>query len=90
MAHQTIRARYANGVFTPLEPVEVEDGCEVQILLDDEGVAEDAGELARRSHILEVVDKIHRDFPPEQWGHHPPDFVQNKKHYLYGHPKEEA
>ena len=86
MASQTIRARYANGVFTPLEPVEIEEGCEAQILVSDEGAAE----AARHPRIIEIIDEIHREFPPEQWGHHPADFVQNKKHYLYGHPKEEA
>ena len=28
MPSQTIRVRYANGVFTPLEVVELEDGCD--------------------------------------------------------------
>ncbi len=86
MASQTIRARYANGVFTPLEPVEIEEGCEAQILVNDEGAAEDAVDVARQPRILEIIEEVHRDFPPEQWGHHPADFVQNKKHYLYGHP----
>ena len=28
--------------------------------------------------------------PPEVWNDLPTDGARNKKHYLYGHPKEEA
>ena len=47
MTSQTIRARSANGVFPPLVPVEIEEGCEVQILFDDEGAADEPGEAVR-------------------------------------------
>ena len=33
-----VRARYAEGVLTPLEPLELQDGCEVVVSVD--GVAE--------------------------------------------------
>lgn len=90
MTTRQIKAHFRGGVFVPDEAIELEDGCEAQIIVDDQITAEDAGDSVRRPRILEIVDDIHREFPPEQWGHHPPDFVQNKKHYLYGYPKEEA
>ena len=86
MTTRQIRAHYRDGVFVPDEVIELKDGCEAQILVNDEGAAEDAVDVARQPRILEIIEEVHRDFPPEQWGHHPADFVQNKKHYLYGHP----
>ena len=38
MARQTIRARYDNGVFTPLEPVELSDGCVAEVTVSSGGV----------------------------------------------------
>ena len=32
---------------------------------------------------------MQKDIPPEAWNDLPTDLDKNKKHYLYGHPKEE-
>lgn len=97
MTSQTIRARYANGVVTPLEPLDLPEGCEVTVNVPVSAAAADpptpASPSPAHSHkprILEIIEEIHREFPPEQWGEHPTDYVRNKKHYLYGHPKEEG
>ena len=39
----TIRARYEKGVFTPLEPLELEEGCEVDVSVPANG-SEEQGE----------------------------------------------
>ena len=33
--------------------------------------------------------EMQKEIPPEAWGDLPTDLAKNKKHYLYGHPKEE-
>ena len=40
--------------------------------------------------MLEMFDRLSRSVPPDIWDDVPTDLAQNKKHYLYGHPKEEA
>ena len=39
--------------------------------------------------IVERVREMQKDIPPEAWDDLPTDLAKNKKHYLYGHPKEE-
>ncbi len=39
--------------------------------------------------ILEMFDRLRKSVPPDTWDHLPTDLVKNKKHYLYGHPKEQ-
>ena len=39
--------------------------------------------------IVERVLEMQKEIPPEAWGDLPTDLAKNKKHYLYGHPKEE-
>ena len=97
MTSQTIRARYANGVITPLEPLDLPEGCEVTVNVPVSAAAVDAPAPAltspaylRKPRILEIIEEIHRDYPPDEWGEHPADYVRNKKHYLYGHAKEEG
>ncbi len=58
MPAQTIRARYANGVLTPLEPLDLSEGSEVTV---DVAVDDDAGGTvvpahAGNSRLLEIVD----------------------------------
>ena len=88
----SIRARYANGVLTPLEPLDLEEGAVVTVSLQD-GVAEASDEAPAPKQglaaIVEMVDKLREEYPPDMWEGVPTDLAKNKKHYLYGHPKEE-
>ena len=80
----TVRARYENGVLTPLEPLDLEEGKEVVVSI------EDAPRQANgKESILEMFERLRNSVPPDTWDNMPTDFVKNKKHYLYGHPKEE-
>ena len=38
--------------------------------------------------IVEMFERLRKSVPPDTWGELPTDLVKNKKHYLYGHPKE--
>lgn len=78
-----LKARYANGVLTPLEPIDLEEGQEVMIRIDDGaglGPAEDS--------VLEMFERLHRTAPLGTWDSLPSDGAKNIDHYLYGAPKE--
>ena len=38
---------------------------------------------------MEKVDRLREKYPPDAGDDLPTDLVKNKKHYLYGQPKEE-
>lgn len=89
MPQRSIRARYANGVLTPLEPLELSDGCEVTV---DVSVDSDTADATSRAdagnpRILEIIDEIQREFPNAFSGV-PHDGAKHYKHYLYGHPRD--
>ena len=83
-----VKARYTNGVFTPLEPLDLEEGVEVALTVEETtestvalgvNVLEDMSTLARS--LIERYPDDRRDRPA--------DGSTNYKHYLYGHPKKE-
>ena len=80
----TVKATYANGVLTPLEPLDLEEGEQVTVSIED---APPSGE-ARGESLLEMFDRLRRSVPADTWDDLPTDLAKNKKHYLYGHPKE--
>ena len=79
-----VKARYTNGVLTPLEPLDLEEGKEVMVSIDEAPQPILTGES-----ILEMFERVRKSYPPDMWDGLPTDLVKNKKHYLYGHPKEE-
>ena len=78
-----VKARYENGVLTPLEPLDLEDGKEVVVSIEDA-----APQANGKESILEMFERLRNSVPPDTWDNLPTDLVKNKKHYLYGHPKE--
>ena len=79
----TVKARHSDGVLTPLEPLDLEEGTEVTVSIDDappprHGLA----------GIVDSVKRLHASTPPDTSDDLPADLAMNKKHYLYGHPKE--
>lgn len=81
----TVKATYANGVLTPLEPLDLEEGDQVTVSIEG-GPA--AGETGGES-LLEMFDRLRKSVPPEAWDEMPTDGAKNYKHYLYGHSKVE-
>ena len=79
-----VRAKFTNGHIVPLERLDIEEGAEVVVAIED-APAPKQGLAA----IVERVKELHKDIPPEEWADVPPDLAMNHKHYLYGHPKEE-
>ena len=87
-----VKARYANGVLTPLEPLDLEEGAEVMVSVEGApgGASEETPAPKQGlAGIVELVLEMQKDIPPEAWDDLPADLAKNKKHYLYGHPKEE-
>ncbi len=78
-----VKARYSKGVLTPLEPLDLEEGKEVVVSI--EALPPTRGLAA----IVERVKDLQKDIPSEAWDNLPTDLAKNKKHYLYGHPKED-
>lgn len=79
-----VKARYADGVLTPLEPLDLEEGEEVTLSVEPKHAPK--GGLF---DIVEMVDNLRESYPPDMWDGLPTDLAKNKKHYLYGHAKEE-
>ena len=81
----TIKAKYANGQLTPLEPLDLEEGAEVTVSVEERP----AGDTPANS-LLEIFDRMHRTTPVETWANLPVDGSKNVDHYLYGWPKAEG
>ena len=79
----TVRAKYENGVLTPLDPLDLEEGKEVILSIED-ALPQTNG----KESILEMFERLRNSVPSDTWDDLPTDLVKNKKHYLYGHPKE--
>ena len=79
-----VKARYSNGVLTLLEPLDLEDGKEVMVSIEDA-----LPPVMARESILEMFERLRKSVPPEAWDDMPTDGAKNYKHYLYGHPKVE-
>ena len=80
-----VKARYANGVLTPLEPLDLEEGKEVVVSIEDAPLEQS---FKKAESIPEMFERLRKSVPPDTWDDLPTDLVKNKKHYLYGHPKE--
>ncbi len=88
----TVRAIYAKGVLTPLEPLDLEEGAEVSVAVEGgNGVRAEPAPAQRQglAGIAEWITEMHKSMPADAWDDIPTDLAKNKKHYLYGHPKEE-
>lgn len=84
-----VRARYSNGVLVPLEPLDLEEGEEVVVLIKH--VPKHAPLLGNGPEsMLDMFEKLRMSVPPDTWDDLPADLSRNKKHYLYGFPKEAA
>ena len=87
-----VRARYENGVLTPLEPLDLAEGAEVMVSVEGARVEAAEAKPAAKQGLAAIVERVRerqRNIPPEESANIPTDLAKNHKHYLYGHPKEE-
>lgn len=83
----TVKATYTNGVLAPLEPLDLKEGEQVTVSIEAPPDGAAAGE-ARGESLVEMFDRLRKSVPADTWDDLPSDLTKNKKHYLYGHPKE--
>ena len=88
-----------------MEPLDLEEGEEVILSLAEMPDAEAAPLLERvadlyksvphgkeEGPLLRILRKVRErqaELPPDTWDDLPTDLVKNRKHYMYGHPKED-
>ncbi|MCE2458239.1 MAG: antitoxin family protein [Dehalococcoidia bacterium] len=96
-----VKARYENGVLTPLEPLDLEEGEEVTLSISEPNTlnrqaTESEGPEKEQAtceesvgvRLLKMAEKLRESVPPEAWDSLPTDGAKNYKHYLYGSSKE--
>ena len=83
-----VKATYANGVFTPTEPVDLDEGAEVTLSMDD--ASRDSREAADGSgaSLVQLIEELHASAPASKPDERPVDLAENYKYYLYGHPRD--
>ena len=87
----TVKARYEDGALQPLEPLDLDEGAEVTVSVEDAPPPESNGAPPTEGSeetLLELLERLKNSVPPDTWDDVPSDLAMNKKHYLYGHPKE--
>ena len=74
----------------------VEDGVSTESASGDGNGASDSASVDSEGQrptdiqaLHEFFRKIHESVPASEWEKLPKDGARNKKHYLYGHPKED-
>ena len=78
-----VRTRYNNGVLVPLEPLDLEEGKEAVVSIKNAPSPGNGSES-----MLDMFERLRKSVPPDTWDNLPADLSRNKKHYLYGFPKE--
>lgn len=78
-----VRAQYSNGVLVPLKPLDLEEGEEVVVLIKHASLLGNSPES-----MLDMFERLRMSVPPDTWDNLPADLARNKKHYLYGFPKD--
>ncbi len=78
-----VRATYSGGVLKPTAPLDLSEGEQVTLSIE-------SAEPATEGHesLLEMFERLRNSTPPDVWDDLPADLAANKKHYLYGSPKE--
>lgn len=85
----TVKATYANGVFTPVEPVDLEEGAEVVVSMDGTPSGSSKWANGDGASLLELIEELHASELVREPGDRPVELAAHYKHYLYGHPKDE-
>ena len=79
----SVKARYENGVLTPLEPLDLEDGrrsrCQSR---------RSTPPVQGAAAVLQLIDRLQAAVPDRDLTDLPTDMAEHYKHYLYGHPKD--
>jgi predicted DNA-binding antitoxin AbrB/MazE fold protein len=82
----SIQATFEQGVFRPVTPVALPEGCQVEICIVSAG--EDSGRTASSLNnvgqsIEEQLRQLAESVPPESWQQLPADLSDRIDHYVY-------
>ena len=85
-----IRARFSEGVLTPLDPLDLPEGEEVTLHIENGHSQEPPSQTTTSDtpSLIEMFDNIREAAPGEVEDTLPPDLSKNIDHYLYGVPRE--
>ena len=86
------RAKFSNGVFTPIETLDIEEGTEVTLWIENAPPPKPVAKKpvgSSSDSLLDIIDRLNASVPESEWKNSPPDLAKNKGHYLYGWPKED-
>ena len=91
-----IKARFSDGVLTPLVPIDLKDGEVVTLHIENlstpHHILPDSGEKSQPSPVApsftELLEEIHESATQANWESLPTDGAKNLKHYLYCREKE--
>ena len=81
----SVKAKYSNGALVPMEPLDLEEGREVMVSIEEASSPD-----TEAPSLLEMIDELHRSVPQDVWGNGPSDGAKNYKHYLYGWPRDDV
>ena len=70
-----VKARFSNGVLTPLEPLDLEEGKEVVVSIEDAPSPD-----TEAPSLLDMIDEFHDSVPQDVWSNRPSDGAKNYKH----------
>ena len=92
-----IKARFRDGVLTPLAPIDLEEGEVVTLHIENgpsadvplQSPEENSQPRPASSSLSELLGEIHESAARVSWESLPTDGAKNLKHYLYGRPKED-
>ena len=84
---QSLRVIFENGVFRPLEPVDLADHQELTITLSPNTTSKSASCSDQATSIWDEIDAIIDTVPEEELAALPRDGAEYHDHYLYGAPK---
>ena len=89
---QSIHATFQRGVFRPVEPVELPDGCEVELqIISPPTCSAEAKQSAALSNSMAIEEQLARladKVPLQDWEALPTDLSDKLDDYLYGITEE--
>lgn len=85
---QSIHATFEAGVFRPLGPVSLPEGCEVELRVIPAPEKQTNGSASIPMSIEDRIAQIAAEVPPEAWDSLPADLSDNLDHYIYGTDRE--
>ena len=83
MVLRSVRVRFTDGKLEPLDELDLEEGAEVEVTLED-GRSPDTDAPS----LLGMFEELHESVPRRGQDDLPPDGAKQYRRYLYGLPED--